>query len=99
MNWDQVESESETYTPGSPDGVLRSSREITEVTTSADGTVAGLPGTGSNIPDTAPSFQTEITDAAGAVIAAPILPAILRSPALPKKLSRPAGRLSACPSR
>lgn len=61
MNWDQIETESETYTPAAEGSVLRSSRVITEYY-SGDGTAAGgVPGTASNIPDAAPSFQTEIS--------------------------------------
>jgi flagellar M-ring protein FliF len=65
MNWDQVETESETYTPGEEDGVLRSSREITEYYNGEGDAVGGVPGTASNVPDAAPSFQTEITSTNG----------------------------------
>ncbi len=61
MNWDMVETESETFTPGQGDGTLRSSREITEFVASSSDSTGGVPGTTSNIPDTAASFQTGIT--------------------------------------
>lgn len=65
MNWDQVETESETFFPGEEGGVLRSSRQVTE-TSGGDGTtIGGIPGTASNIPDAAPSFQTEISGTNG----------------------------------
>jgi len=65
MNWDQVETQSETYTPGQEGGILRSSREITEFNSSGTKTTGGVPGTTSNIPDTAASFQTQISGTNG----------------------------------
>ncbi|GAB4432527.1 MAG: flagellar basal-body MS-ring/collar protein FliF [Anaerolineae bacterium] len=61
MNWDQIETESETYTPAPEGSVLRSSRVITEYYAGASDTTGGVPGTASNIPDAAPSFQTAIS--------------------------------------
>jgi flagellar M-ring protein FliF len=65
MNWDQVETASETYVPAEEGSVLRSSRVITEYYVGEDGTVGGVPGTGSNIPDAAASFQTEVGSTTG----------------------------------
>lgn len=59
MNWDQVETETETYFPGEEGGVLRSSRVITEAYGADALAAGGIPGTASNIPDAAPSFQTD----------------------------------------
>jgi flagellar M-ring protein FliF len=62
MNWDQVETESETYLPGDEGSVVRSSRQVSEGY-SGDGAVAGgIPGAASNIPDAATSYQTAISD-------------------------------------
>lgn len=61
MNWDQIETESETYTPAPEGSVLRSSRVITEYYNGDGTTTGGIPGTASNIPDAAPSFQTAIS--------------------------------------
>lgn len=65
MNWDKIETENETYTPAAEGSVLRSSREITEYTGSDAASAGGIPGTASNVPDAAPSFQTEITGTTG----------------------------------
>lgn len=65
MNWDQIETENETYTPGEADGVLRSSREVSEYYSGDQNSTGGIPGTASNVPDAAPSFQTEITGTTG----------------------------------
>lgn len=61
MNWDQVETESETFTPGENGGILRSSRVITETYGGGSGETGGVPGTTSNVPDAAASFQTSIS--------------------------------------
>ncbi|MCB0155638.1 MAG: flagellar M-ring protein FliF [Anaerolineae bacterium] len=61
MNWDQIQMENETYYPGQQDGVLRSSRIITETYGAGVGEVGGIPGVDSNVPDAAPAFQTEIS--------------------------------------
>ncbi len=58
MNWDQVETETETYFPGEEGGVLRSSRVITEAYGADALTTGGVPGTDTNIPDAA-TFQTD----------------------------------------
>jgi flagellar M-ring protein FliF len=61
MNWDQVQTESETYTPGEDGSVLRSSRQLSEVYNGDGTTASGIPGVASNIPDAASSYQTEIS--------------------------------------
>ena len=65
MNWDQVETETERFFPGEQDGVLRSSRRISETYSGTDASTGGVPGTATNIPDAAPTFQTEITGTNG----------------------------------
>jgi len=66
MNWDQVQTESETYVPADQGGnVLRSSRQLTETYAGDGTTTGGIPGTASNIPDAAASYQTEITGTNG----------------------------------
>lgn len=65
MNWDQVHTESEKYLPAEEGSVVRSSRQITESSSAADGTTGGVPGTSSNIPDAAPSYQTTVTGTTG----------------------------------
>lgn len=65
MNWDQIETQNELYTPGEEGSVVRSSREIVENYSGNDATVGGVPGTASNIPDVAPSYQTEISGTNG----------------------------------
>ncbi|HRV90553.1 MAG TPA: flagellar basal-body MS-ring/collar protein FliF [Anaerolineae bacterium] len=65
MNWDHVETETEHFFPGAEGGVLRSSRRISETYGGTDDTTGGVPGTATNIPDAAPTFQTEITGTNG----------------------------------
>lgn len=65
MNWDQVHTESEKYLPAEEGSVVRSSRQITESSSAANGTTGGVPGTSSNIPDAAPSYQTTVTGTTG----------------------------------
>lgn len=66
MNWDQVQTESETYQPGGDGyGVIRSSRYITETQTGDNDTTGGIPGTASNIPDAASTYQTAISGTNG----------------------------------
>lgn len=65
MNWDQVETESETYQPGPEGSVIRSSRYITETQAAGDNAAAGIPGTASNIPDAASTYQTAISGTNG----------------------------------
>ncbi len=65
MNWDQVETQRESYVPGEEGKVLRSSRTITEVSGSDANAVGGIPGTAANIPGTAPSYQTAISGTGG----------------------------------
>lgn len=65
MNWDQVETESETYLPEEEGSVVRSSRQLSEITTGSGATVGGVPGVASNVPDAAPSYQTEISGTNG----------------------------------
>ncbi len=60
MNWDQVQTEQETYLPERRGGVVRSSRQTSESQQGQGGTISGIPGTNSNVADeTAPSYQTE----------------------------------------
>ncbi|MEW5958626.1 MAG: flagellar basal-body MS-ring/collar protein FliF [Chloroflexota bacterium] len=61
MNWDQVQTESETYVPGEEGSVVRSSRELSEVYNGDGTSTGGIPGVASNIPDAAASYQTEIS--------------------------------------
>ena len=65
MNWDQVQIETERFFPGEEDGVLRSSRRISETYSGTDDTTGGVPGVAANVPDEAPTFQTEITGTNG----------------------------------
>ena len=65
MNWDHVETETEHFFPGAEGGVLRSSRRISETYGGTDDATGGVPGTATNIPDAAPTFQTEITGTNG----------------------------------
>ncbi len=66
MNWDQIQTENETYVPADEGGnVLRSSRQLTESYAGDDTTAGGIPGTASNIPDAAASYQTEISGTNG----------------------------------
>lgn len=65
MDWDQVETQNETYLPTEEGSVLRSSRYITETYAGEDSAVGGIPGASSNIPDAAPSYETTITDTNG----------------------------------
>lgn len=63
MNWDQVQTESESYQPGEDGkGIIRSSRYITETQTDNTGSTGGVPGTDTNIPDAASTYQTAISD-------------------------------------
>lgn len=66
MNWDQVETQNELYTPAEQGGsVIRSSRAIVENSSSNNATAGGIPGTASNIPDAAASYQTAISGTNG----------------------------------
>lgn len=50
MDWNQVETVSETYSPGTDEGVLRSSQETSEIYTGTALIAGGVPGTASNLP-------------------------------------------------
>jgi len=65
MNWDQVETQNEIYAPDQTAGVVRSSRQIVEQAGGTDSSTGGIPGASSNIPDAAPSYQTEISGTTG----------------------------------
>lgn len=65
MNWDQVETESESYQPGAEGSVIRSSRYITETQLGSDDATNGIPGTATNIPDAAATYQTAISGTNG----------------------------------
>ncbi len=66
MNWDQVQTESETYQPGADgQGIIRSSRFITETQVGNTDTTGGVPGTATNIPDAASTYQTAISGTNG----------------------------------
>ncbi len=65
LNWDQVETESETYLPGDQGSVVRSSRQVNEGYSGNGTTPAGIPGVDSNISSPATSYQTEITGTNG----------------------------------
>ena len=59
MNWDQKEIDSEEYvTPTNSSGVLRSAQQSQEVYNGNADQTGGIPGTASNVPGTAPSYQT-----------------------------------------
>jgi flagellar M-ring protein FliF len=60
MDWDQITTQQETYVPAEEGSVLRSSHEVNEYYAGSDQTFTGVPGTDTNIPDAAPSYQTEI---------------------------------------
>jgi flagellar M-ring protein FliF len=61
MDWDQVETESETYVPAEQGSVVRSSHQVSESYAGDAASAGGIPGASSNIPDAAPSYQTAIT--------------------------------------
>lgn len=63
LDWDQVNTESETYLPAEEGSVIRSSRWITEASTATDA-AAGVPGVDTNVPDDAATYQE--VDGAGA---------------------------------
>jgi flagellar M-ring protein FliF len=65
MNWDQIQTQNETYLPADQGSVLRSSRELTETYSGSSDTAGGIPGTASNIPDAAVSYQTDISGTNG----------------------------------
>lgn len=65
MNWDQIQTQNETYLPADQGSVLRSSRELTETYSGSSNTAGGIPGTASNIPDAAVSYQTDISGTNG----------------------------------
>ncbi|NJN92618.1 MAG: flagellar M-ring protein FliF [Anaerolineales bacterium] len=66
MNWDQVETESETYQPGEGgQGVIRSSRYITETQAGSEDGASGVPGTATNLTDAASTYQTAISGTNG----------------------------------
>lgn len=61
MNWDQVETTSQTYTPT---GSVRSSQTVSETYAGAPSAAGGIPGTSSNLPG-GPSYQTVISGTQG----------------------------------
>jgi flagellar M-ring protein FliF len=61
MNWDRVETENETFSPAPDGNVLRSSMVISESYVGGGTGAGGIPGTASNIPLAAPSYETSIT--------------------------------------
>lgn len=65
MNWDQIQTQNETYLPADQGSVLRSSRELTETYSGSSDAAGGIPGTASNIPDAAVSYQTDISGTNG----------------------------------
>jgi len=65
MNWDQVETQNEIYAPDQTEGVVRSSRQVVEQASGTDSSVGGVPGASSNVPNAAPSYQTEISGTNG----------------------------------
>lgn len=65
MNWDQVQTDSEIYKPTDEGNALRSSQVITEAYTGSGAVPGGIPGTASNIPSAAPSYQTTTTGETG----------------------------------
>ncbi|NOZ06843.1 MAG: flagellar M-ring protein FliF [Chloroflexi bacterium] len=60
INWDQKEIDSEEYiTPTNSSGVLRSAQQSQEIYNgNAADQAGGIPGTASNVPGAAPSYQT-----------------------------------------
>lgn len=50
LDWDQYEANSETFSPAQKAPQVRSRREISELSTSANASTGGAPGTASNIP-------------------------------------------------
>ncbi|HHX43176.1 MAG TPA: flagellar M-ring protein FliF [Chloroflexi bacterium] len=50
MDWNRVESVSETYAPGTGEGVLRSSQDIVERYKGTESGVGGIPGADTNLP-------------------------------------------------
>lgn len=65
MNWDQVQTDNEIYKPTDEGNALRSSQVITEAYTGSGAVPGGIPGTASNIPSAAPSYQTTTTGETG----------------------------------
>jgi flagellar M-ring protein FliF len=61
MNWDQVQTDSETYVPADKGSVVRSLRQVSEGSSGDGATAAGIPGIASNIPGAAPSYQTAVS--------------------------------------
>ena len=62
FDWDQVESTSETYTPGNGEtGALRSSRQQEEQYVGDNSSIGGIPGVDSNTPGTIPSYPSVLT--------------------------------------
>jgi len=57
MNWDQVSSDSETYSPAGQAGSVRSTHDQTEKYIQTSPGAGGIPGSDSNIP----TYQEEIT--------------------------------------
>ncbi|MCL5961957.1 MAG: flagellar M-ring protein FliF [Chloroflexi bacterium] len=66
LDWDQVESSSETYSPSNTQPQLRSQREISESYGLSASAVGGVPGTSSNIPGYA-GIVTDTTTAQGPI--------------------------------
>jgi flagellar M-ring protein FliF len=50
MDWNKVESVSETFAPGTGEGVLRSSQDVSETFQGTAEAVGGIPGTATNLP-------------------------------------------------
>ena len=50
MDWNKVESTSETYAPGTGEGVLRSSQDVVETFRGTAEGVGGVPGAAANLP-------------------------------------------------
>jgi flagellar M-ring protein FliF len=63
MDWDRLETSSETYTPGAQTGVVRSSRVTEEYDGTGNALNGGIPGTDSNSAQV-PTYQTVISDTA-----------------------------------
>jgi len=67
MDWNTVDSVSETFAPGTGDGVLRSSHDVTETFAGTAEGVGGIPGAATNLPPSpdSPMPESEQTTSEG----------------------------------